>query len=267
LLHHELIYHKNQDAEWVVFLHGAGGSIATWKYQLEAFKSAYHLLLVDLRDHGQSRMPDEHDQYTFELISADILAVINKVQISQAHFITLSFGSVILQDLSIRYPQLIKSAIFAGGIFKPNFSIKAFVYLAKGMNNFLPYRWMYSLFSYLLMPRKHHQLSRKIYKKQAEKISPKAYMRWVGLYREFFELLNRYYYQTIGFPSLVIMGKEDYVFLKSAKKFTQIHDSVNLQVLSGAGHICNIDQVSSFNKKALTFIEGFYETGKLLVKR
>jgi pimeloyl-ACP methyl ester carboxylesterase len=179
--------------------------------------------------------------------------VLDEHQIVKAHFITLSFGSVILQDLSIKYPSLIASAIFAGGIFKANALIKSFVQLARFSNFFLPYKWMYSIFSYLLMPFKRHQTSREIYQKQAQKLSSKEYMKWVGLYREFFKLLNRFYNQKINFPALVIMGKEDYIFLKSAKQFSKKHEKVLSMEIAGAGHICNIDQPHIFNELALFF--------------
>lgn len=179
--------------------------------------------------------------------------MLDQYQIEKAHFITLSFGSVIMQDLSIKHPNLVASAIFAGGIFKANSLIKSFVQLARFFNLFLPYKWMYSIFSYLLMPFGKHQRSRKIYKKQAQKLTSTEYMKWVGLYNEFFRLLNRFYNQAIDFPALAIMGKDDYIFLDSAKAFSKRQKSVLLKEIKGAGHICNIDQADTFNELALSF--------------
>ncbi|MGJ3236966.1 alpha/beta fold hydrolase [Marivirga sp.] len=247
-------YHNISSKEWIVFIHGAGGSTATWKYQINAFKPFYNLLLIDLRDHGKSKnIVPEVEHYSFDLISEDIKTVLDEHQIEKAHFITLSFGSVIMQDLSIKYPHLVASAIFAGGIFKANNLIKSFVQLARFFNIFLPYKWMYSIFSYLLMPYRKHQKSRKIYQNQAQKLTPGEYMKWVGLYNEFFRLLNRFYHQDINFPALAIMGKEDYIFLKSAKAFAKNHKSVLFMKIKGAGHICNIDQADIFNELALFF--------------
>ena len=160
---------------------------------------------------------------------------------------------MIMQDLSIKYPHLVASAIFAGGIFKANNLIKSFVQLARFFNIFLPYKWMYSIFSYLLMPYRKHQKSRKIYQNQAQKLTPEEYMKWVGLYNEFFRLLNCFYHQEINFPALAIMGKEDYIFLKSAKAFAKNRKSVLFMEIKGAGHICNIDQADIFNELALFF--------------
>lgn len=252
-----LTFRNAYSKEWIVFIHGAGGSTATWKYQLDAFKPLYNLLVIDLRDHGKSKNIEPNvEQYNFDLISSDIKNVLDKHKIDKAHFITLSFGSVIMQDLSIKYPDLVASAIFAGGIFKANNYIKSFVQLARVLNIFLPYKWMYSIFSYLLMPYKKHQKSRKIYQKQADKLTPSEYMKWVGLYNEFFKLLDRFYNQKINYSALAVMGKEDYIFLKSAKKFAHKHKQVLLKDIKGAGHICNIDKPDIFNEVALFFIQG-----------
>jgi len=237
--------------EWVVFIHGAGGSTATWKYQIDAFNAYYNLLLIDLRDHGKSKdIEPEVEQYNFDLITNDIKQVLDDQKIEKAHFITLSFGSVIMQDLSIKYPSLVASAIFAGGIFKANVLIKSFVQLARFFNLFLPYKWMYSIFSYLLMPFRKHQESRKIYQKQAQKLSSNEYMKWVGLYSEFFRLLNRFYNQDINFPALAIMGKEDYIFLKSAKAFSKRHKQVLLMGINGAGHILSLIHISEPTRRS-----------------
>ena len=84
---------------WIVFIHGAGGSIRTWNRQVGALQQHAKLLLLDLRDHGASE-PVNHspDQYDFALISSDIKEVMDHLEISKAHFITLSLGTVLIQD-------------------------------------------------------------------------------------------------------------------------------------------------------------------------
>lgn len=255
ILHHQ-IHYLSDASEWIVFLHGAGGSTATWKFQLDTFQSFYNILLIDLRDHGKSKdITPDYSAYKFKIITEDIIQVINQHKIDKAHFITLSFGSVLLQDLSIKYPQLVASAIFAGGIFKANNWIKAFVNLARFLNLVLPYKWMYTLFSWLLMPKESHKNSRKIYQKQAQKLTSVEYMKWVGLYAEFFQLLNRFFHQNIQFSGLVVMGQDDFIFLKAATSFVNNQKNVGLEIIKNAGHICNIDEPKAFNTIALNFIK------------
>ncbi len=259
-LHHR-IYVQNETHPWLVFLHGAGGSMKTWKYQLQAFRPYFNLLLMDLRDHGESKEIDpDYEKYSFEMITEDIMKVLKQSGIQKASFITLSFGSVLLQDLSIRYPGLVQKAVIAGGIFKGNFMIKAFVHLARFFNLFLSYSQMYRLFSYLLMPQASHRVSRRIYQMQSRRLSRKAYLKWIGLYAQFFKLLRRFYHQQMHYKTLVLMGTGDYVFLKAARNFVKQQSQARLKVISGAGHICNIDQPEIFNNLALQFLKELHAT-------
>ncbi len=250
------VYRKSDKTPWVVFIHGAGGAIAAWKYQLKPFGEHFNVLAIDLRDHGKSKnLRPENEKYNFRLIADDILAVIQKEGIKKAHFVTLSFGSVLLQDFSMRYPQLIDRVVMAGGIFRGNIWIKSFVHLARVLNLVLTYPQMYRTFSYLLMPRERHQRSRRVYQIQSQKITKQEYLKWVGLYSEFFLLLRKFSHQNIEFKGLVIMGKEDYIFLKAAKEFSKRQRYISIHCLDKAGHICNIDRPEEFNLKAISFLK------------
>ena len=52
MLKYEII--DNQAEEWVVFVHGLGGSTKTWKKQIDSFSETYNLLLLDLPGHGRN---------------------------------------------------------------------------------------------------------------------------------------------------------------------------------------------------------------------
>lgn len=243
------------DRPWLVFLHGAGGSILTWKYQVPVFFPHFNVLLLDLRDHGKSKNLDPaFSTYTFDIIRNDIKQVLDELNISKADFMTLSFGSVLLQDFHSHYPDVVRRVVIAGGIFDCNTFTKACVYLARFFNLFLPYRTMYALFSYLLMPYKRNQLARKIYQKQADIITRKEYLKWLGLYGAFFTLLSNFQKQKLGNRILVVMGGDDYVFLSSAKKFVSSQENATLSILPKVGHICNLEAPEGFNAVALSFL-------------
>ena len=76
LLHYETV--GKEGAPWLVFVHGAGGSIRTWKFQLEYFSKNFRLLLLDLRDHGFSKnIQPEYKAYDFDIVACDIIKVID----------------------------------------------------------------------------------------------------------------------------------------------------------------------------------------------
>ena len=240
---------------WIVFIHGAGGSIRTWKRQVEALQQHAKLLLLDLRDHGASEpINPSPSQYDFELISNDIKEVMDHLEIAKAHFITLSLGSVLIQDLSMRYPTYIGKVVMAGGVFNANIILKCFIQAAKTLNRILPYAMMYRLCSYILMPRKTNQTSRKIYQREAQKLTRAAYMRWVSLSKYFIKLLKRFSKTKSSFQNLIIMGAQDYVFLSGARKYSENQPKSTFVVIPAVGHICNIDGGNVFNNHVIEFL-------------
>ena len=91
LLHYEI--QGNIDAPWLVFVHGAGGSIKTWKFQIDDLAKDFRLLLIDLRDHGFSKnIQPSYDSYDFDIVGKDIIKVLDVLKITKAHFLSLSIG-------------------------------------------------------------------------------------------------------------------------------------------------------------------------------
>ncbi|MEZ4932873.1 MAG: alpha/beta hydrolase [Saprospiraceae bacterium] len=254
MLHYQI--HKcEEERPWLIFIHGAGGAIATWRYQTKAFEPFFNLLLLDLRDHGLSKnIQPAYQTYNFDIVCEDILKVIDHLGIRQANFISLSLGSAILQKLEQKRPELIDKMIMAGGIFRATLKMKILVWLALFFNRFIPYRHMYTLFSLVILPRKNHQKSRRLYRMFARKLTQKEYLKWVGLYDEFFKVLDEYFHRQLKSFSLIIMGDEDHVFFKAARKFAEKQEKATLVVFEKCGHICNVEQWQKFNQEALRFL-------------
>lgn len=254
---HFQTHHLRDDAPWLVFIHGAGGAIATWKYQTEAFKPFFNLLLLDLRDHGLSKnMEPAFPSYNFDIVCDDILEVIDHLNIEKANFISLSLGSAILQRLDERRPDLIEKMIMAGGIFRATLRMRFLIRISQFLNHILSYDQIYTLFSLIVLPKKNHQKSRRLYRLQAKQLSQSEYMKWVGLYGEFFKVLDEYFHRKLRKMSLVVMGAEDHVFYKAAKRFVAKQEKARLVVFEKCGHICNIEQWQRFNEVALRFLKG-----------
>ncbi len=253
MLHYEL---KNNNLDkWLVFVHGAGGSIATWNYQKDFFAPYFNLLLVDLRDHGQSKnIQPVHDSYDFKLVTEDIIKVLDKLYIKNAFFISLSLGSILLQKLDELRPGLVKKMVTAGGIFKPNLKIHFFAHSGKILSYLLSYRQLYHLFSWVIMPRKNHDRSRRLYRLHSEKLTQEEFLKWLGLYRSFFKELKYFFKRKMQTPCLVVMGSQDHVFLDAAIQFVKQQPFASIQVIENCGHIVSVDNPSIFNKLALDFL-------------
>ena len=162
-----------------------GGSIRTWKYQIEAFQPHYRLLLIDLRDHGFSKdILPEFPEYDFDIVSEDILAVVDHLGIERAHFVSLSIGSVILQKIDIERPELIDRMVMAGAIFDGSRLMHWFVHSGKLLNYILPYRAIYWLFSFIVLPVA--TIASAVGFSPPELASARGLLNWVELYKPFF---------------------------------------------------------------------------------
>lgn len=254
ILHHE-VKKRGSDAPWLVFIHGAGGGISTWKYQKEAFAPYFNLLFIDLRDHGKSKnIQPEYNSYDFRIVSEDILRVIDQLGIRKASFVSLSLGSILLQKLDEMRPELVERMVAAGGIFKPNLKIHLFAHAGKFLSYILSYRQIYHLFSWVVMPRKNHEKARRVYRLQSERLSPGEFMKWLGLYQSFFRELRHFFRRELVKPCLVIMGSQDHVFLDAAKEFVRRQPKAVIEIVEQCGHIVTIDKPEIFNKKTIQFL-------------
>jgi hypothetical protein len=84
---HYRTYELGPQHEWVVFVHGAGGSSSIWFKQAREFRKHFNVLMVDLRGHGKSASPSDNKgrlKYTFQDISREILEVLDHLRFSGA---------------------------------------------------------------------------------------------------------------------------------------------------------------------------------------
>ncbi|MDG1382326.1 MAG: alpha/beta hydrolase, partial [Flavobacteriales bacterium] len=210
-----------------------------------------------LRDHGYSKdILPEFPEYDFDIVGEDILAVIDHLGIVKAHFVSLSIGSVILQKLDIERPELIDRMVMAGAIFDGSRLMHLFVHSGKLLNYVLPYQAIYWLFSYIVLPRRNHRMSRWIFRRQSRRLTPGEYLKWVELYKPFFQLIKAYVNRKVDKHGLVVMGSQDHIFFGAAEKFAQAQKNMRLAVIENCGHVCSIEAPDLFNELVLKFLSG-----------
>jgi pimeloyl-ACP methyl ester carboxylesterase len=256
-----LLYHKkyelSPDKDWVVFVHGAGGSSSIWFRQLRVFKEHFNILLLDLRGHGKSQHFFEaylQNTYTFADISQDVVEVLEHNKIESAHFVGISLASIIIRSLAEKYPEKVKSMTLGGAVIRLNVRSKVLMNVGNYIKRFVPYMWIYSLFAWVIMPRKRHKKSRLMFINEAKRLCQKEFIRWYQLTSEVNPLLRYFTEKEVHIPTLYLMGEEDYMFLPQVKNLVKIHKSATLQVVSNSGHVVNIDQPEAFNQYSVQFI-------------
>lgn len=258
MLYSKKIHHPKSN-QWVVFIHGAGGSSAIWHKQIKPFSNLYNILLVDLRGHGKSKLKSEKTDYSFEVISKDVVEVLKMHHIDEAHLVGVSMGSIVIKQIYNTNPELVKSMIFAGAVTKLNIKSRLLLRLGRILNRFLPYMTLYRLFARIMMPKKNHEQSRKMFIQEAKKLMDKEFKRWFKLTARLTAYLHLLENKQYNIPQLYIMGSEDHLFLNPVLELTRESEFSTVSIVENCGHVVNIENAESFNAISIDFIEKMLE--------
>ena len=255
MLHSKTYQHKSSQ-DWVVFIHGAGGSSSIWHKQVRAYRKQYNVLLVDLRGHGRSQNSFQNiKRYTFQTITKDVVEVLDHLDIRKAHFVGISLGTIIIRELAELQPERVESMIMGGAIMRMNLRSKLLLKVGFWLKSVIPYMLLYRFFAFIIMPKANHKESRSLFIREAKKLYQKEFIRWFKLAADVNSRLRWFWDNEIGIPTLYVMGEEDHMFLHSIKKIAALHESAQLQVIPDCGHVVNIEQPDRFNELTLRYLK------------
>jgi len=88
---------------FVLFMHGIGGNRRNWRRQLAAFAPRYACAALDARGYGES--DDYEGPLVFDDFVADVLRVLDHVQVERAHLVGLSMGGRIAMRTALLHPE------------------------------------------------------------------------------------------------------------------------------------------------------------------
>ena len=154
VLNHVIHCHASSK-EWAVFVHGAGGNISTWKRQVDDFKKKMNLLFVDLRGHGDNKSMFFDGDYSFDLVTQDVINLLDQLKIRKANFVGLSMGTIIIRVIEKKRTDLVNSMILCGAILKLNKRLGFLIRVGKLIRYLLPYSLLYKLFALIKIGRAH----------------------------------------------------------------------------------------------------------------
>lgn len=97
----------------VILLHGGLGHSGNWGYQIPSLVgSGYRAIVIDSRGHGRSTRDSR--PYTYELMAADVLAVMDRLHLDKAAFVGWSDGACIALVLASKVPHRVDGVFFFG---------------------------------------------------------------------------------------------------------------------------------------------------------
>jgi pimeloyl-ACP methyl ester carboxylesterase len=228
----------------IIFIHGAGGSAATWFAQLKGLAEHYHIVALELNGHGRS--PDRLESDVLQSYLADIANIVSMYNrpILGGH----SMGGALTQLFSLQYPKQIAGIILIGTGARLRVNPMVFEMLD---SNFEEYIEALGTFMF------HEGVSKEMInasKQEARKCQPKI------IHRDF-ELCNLFdimdTVSNISVPTLIIVGEDD--VMTPVKYANYLHTNIKnstMHIVKSAGHMVMLEQASQVNSIIGDWLKG-----------
>jgi pimeloyl-ACP methyl ester carboxylesterase len=252
--HHPCIkmsYLDGGEGETLVLIHGLGASAAGWVEQIEELSTSYRVIAMDLRGHGGSGQRSE-EPATIRTFADDIAALLKGLRVDGGHVCGNSLGGMIVLELYVRYPSLMKSLILE--------DTTAFFPAPNMMGDFLRFfdhldMRAWARFMALRLLRRESLASLEDEVVQTMATTSRAVYRQ-GLVAAF-QADYRWMLATVDIPTLILVGDEDQATPMGYARFlqAQIKDAV-LQVVPEAAHLPHRENPRVFNGLLRSHLEG-----------
>ncbi len=104
-------------APTLILLHGNGEDHTYFVKQIPAFSPHFRLILMDTR--GQGRSTGGDGELNFSVFAADLLALMDHLQIAKAHLLGFSDGGNLALTFALAHPERVQSLILNGANLNP----------------------------------------------------------------------------------------------------------------------------------------------------
>ncbi|GAB4223100.1 MAG: 3-oxoadipate enol-lactonase [Spirochaetales bacterium] len=239
----------------LMFSHSLASSTVMWEPQAEHFRRSYRVLRFDTRGHGKSEAPE--GPYTFQALADDVLALLDNLEIDRVHFVGLSMGGMIGQELGLRHPDRLLSLTLSDTSARtPPEATKVWEQRIQqvrreGLKPLLEgtmARWFTD---------SYRKARPAIYQAIEEQFLNTPVAGYIGCVQAIMKLDNLDKLSSIRTPTLVLVGEEDQGTPVSVAE--QIHQRIlgsRLAIIPHARHLPNVEQAEQWNRELERFLAG-----------
>jgi len=258
-------YQTSGDGRPLVFVHGGWMDRTAWEPQVDHFADEYRVVTLDVRGHGSTGATDA-DQYSIELFTDDLEALLSRLEGDQPILCGLSLGSMVVQEFLDRHPDSASAAILGGAV--------------RSMPPVELPTAMKSLWSPLPALTTSLSLSGSTgtFQSMLQSIQATTGKRWLSVdpdvraeaidgvgdisaaeYRKIFDALYQYdppELTGVETPTLVVHGDQEVSLVKrqGSQIAAEVADGTRVE-LSDSGHLVNLDRPRAFNRVTANFLE------------
>jgi pimeloyl-ACP methyl ester carboxylesterase len=262
----------------LILLHGCTDTGRSFQLLIDELVSVYpnlRIIAPDLRGHGDSSMPDRRtcastpeNCFTPAVLAADVLALMDQMEIQSAYIVGHSMGSVVAQELALNFPERVNRMVLIGSMVygKENSFINDFLISGLIEKSWRPILETESDFSwpedaYFVKPADMGRSETAFLRTHwvNELGAPESFLNdvnretsqiglgtWIGAIKALSKVDNRVALQNLAVPTLVLWPSQDLVFPKADQEMV-------MTALAAAARVNNTPIVyKTYGKKPLT---------------
>ena len=243
----------NSSGPVVIMAHSLGCNLHMWDPQMTALEPDFDIVRLDMRGHRLSDAPA--GSYTLEDLADDVIAVMEQLQIKQAHWVGLSIGGMIGQSLLLRYTSRFLSAVLCDTMSElPDGAMSIWQERIKkvetdGLSSIKQAtltRWFTSAFLEAGGPG----LS-----EVADQLDVTTDAGYVACCHAISGLNYTGQLPSVNTNTLLIVGAEDVATpVSSSRTMHELLPNSQLVIIDNASHISNVEQVNAFNAAMVPFL-------------
>ena len=242
-IHYELF--GDPGSPVLTLLEGIGADIAGWRRSISTLASELRIVAIDHRGNGASDEPP--GPCTMTTFVEDALAVLDELSVERAHVYGQSFGGMVAQEMSLTYPDRVRTAALAGTHPGPAHAIAV---AGRTVPKGEPWRALYAPGFPEVRPDVVAE-DRRVAAAQPD--HPRGQRRqWEAM--QTWDAFDRL--PQIAVPTLVLHGTEDGVVAPgNAELLARRIPGAELRLLEGAGHVFWSERPEFADRLILNFIE------------
>jgi pimeloyl-ACP methyl ester carboxylesterase len=105
----KMYYDERGSGDPVIMIMGITAPGAVWEAHADDWSQQFRCIMPDNRGVGQSDKPA--GEYSSEMLADDYAGLMDALGIEQARIVGVSMGSIIAQQIALRHPQKVRSAV------------------------------------------------------------------------------------------------------------------------------------------------------------
>jgi pimeloyl-ACP methyl ester carboxylesterase len=238
----------------VILTHGYSSTSSMWDGQITPLSEHFHLILWDMRGHGQSDYPEDQSLYSEDHTVRDIAAILNHVVGAGTKVIVggLSLGGYMSLAFYRVFPKRVRALLIidTGPGFKKDSAREVWNLTANKTADSFERNGLSQL---KILSAERSRVTHRNSKGLALAARGMLAQRNASVINSLAD---------IKVPSLVVVGSEDKPYLAASEYMSKKIPRCSKVVVSGAGHAVNIDQPEGFLRGIMPFLENVLMDGK-----